>query len=228
MAKISKKTKKNKSIKVPKTISSEGIEETKVKKTKKSKKSQKPQINRDFLDLDYRFKNNNEKWITIILMDNCNLLESYKLIQGELEDIFGEDVVYFFPLYIDKIGKKDVGVPLFECYEGGYIFVKYTSTMNVGKFDKTDHLDSILHTGSNDKYVTNRDINRFKTSLKKEIENKIPKKGDWIIPKEGTFKSLEGKVISVRASDKTAVVEFSKKTRVVKARLTVINFDIIN
>ena len=214
------------------------IKSKKVKKSSKvskkiSKKSNKKikkvvkQPNREFLNLDYMFDNNKDKWLTIILMDNCNLLESYKLIQNELEDMFGEDVVYFLPIYIDKIGKKDVGVPLFKCYEGGYIFVKYTSNIEEGKFKKTDHMDSILYTGSNDKFVTNRDINKFKKQLNKELVNSIPEPGQYVRAKEGVFKNLEGKVISVILKDKTAYVKFSKKTRVVESHIPVINLEVI-
>jgi DNA-binding ferritin-like protein (Dps family) len=216
--KVKTKSKSNKIKKVSKKIS---------KKVDKKPKKVIKQPNRDFLDLEYVFKNNNEKWLTILLMDNCNLLESYKLIQNELEDMFGEDVVYFIPIYIDKIGKKDVGVPLFEAYEGGYIFVKYTSSIEEGKFKKTDHLDSILFTGSNMKYVTNRDINKFKRQLKKELVNSIPEPGQYVRAKEGVFKNLEGKVISVRLKDKTAFVKFSKKTRVVESHIPVINLEVI-
>jgi transcription antitermination factor NusG len=180
-----------------------------------------------FLNLNYRFKNNNEKWFIISLVESCDFLESYKLIQNELEEIFGEDVIYFIPMYITKIGKKDIGVSLLGSFEGGYIFVKYSGTCSEDIFKKTDHLDKLLITGSSKLYVTNRDINKLKTKLKKEINNKIPKKGDYVVPKEGVFKNLEGKVLSVSERNKTALVEFHKRTRIVKTHLTVINFDIV-
>jgi transcription antitermination factor NusG len=192
------------------------------KKRSKKSKGQKEVAVKDFLKLNYRFKNNNEKWMTILLTENCNLLESHKIIENELEEVFGSEVVYFIPLYLGKIGKKEIGVSLFE----GYIFIKQIEGIKECNFKKTDHLDKILYSGSSQRYVTNRDINRFKTKLKAEINNKIPKKGDYVIPKEGVFKNLEGKVLSVSERNKTALVEFTKKTRVVRTRLTVINFDV--
>ncbi len=58
----------------------------KIEVTKKSKGF----FGKLFLEPNYRFKNNNDRWILITLNENCRLLESYKLIEKELEDIFGE------------------------------------------------------------------------------------------------------------------------------------------
>jgi transcription antitermination factor NusG len=175
-----------------------------------------------FLEPDYRFKNNEEKWITILLNETCELLQSYKIVEKELEEIFGEDVIYFLPLYIEKNDSNAI----FQLFEG-YIFVKCTVTACENSFKKTDHLDRILYKGSNPSFVTNRDINKFKTKLKLELVKRLPRKGSMILAKEGPFKNQEGRVISVNRKKKTAVIEFHKRTRIVTARLSVINFESI-
>lgn len=179
-------------------------------------------IEKEFKDLKYRFKNNTEKWMAIVLNENYSLLESYKVIERELEELFGEDVIYFIPIYTEKENNSDVGFEFFP----GYIFVKKSDIACIESFKKTDYLDKIMCEGSNPYYVTNRKINTWKTGMKLELLKKIPKKGSKVIAKEGTFKNQEGTVLSVNTRKKTAIIEFRKRTRIVKAKLSVINFEL--
>jgi transcription antitermination factor NusG len=189
---------------------------------KKSCKDIIPAVEKEFQDIKYRFKNNTEKWMTIILNENCVLLESYKAIGNEIEDLFGEDAIYFIPVYIEKENNADIGFQLFD----GYIFVKCSEAANKESFKKTEHLDKILYRGSDPYSATNRDINKFKTKMKLDLIKRIPKKGSKIIAKEGTFKNQEGTVLSVNTRKKTAIIEFRKRTRIVTAKLSVINFEL--
>lgn len=197
----------------------------KIEITKKSKGF----FGKPFLEPNYRFKNNNDRWILITLNESCKLLESYKLIEKELEDIFGEDVIYFLPIYIEKVEGGITGFDLFGGDgTGGYIFVKCSETANEKNFNKkTCYLDKILRIGSNPQAITNRDINKLKTRLKLELVKRLPCKGSRIIAKEGTFKNQEGIVLSVNKKKKTAVIEFHKRTRIVTAKLSVINFELV-
>lgn len=186
-------------------------------KPKKDTASKLLFFDRDFLKLEYRFKNNTEKWFSLILHDNCDLCENYSRVQYELENIFGKDVVYFLPIYIEQVENKLVGVDLFD----GYIFVKKDDCIDEDCFTgKNDFFDSVLKTGASS--LTNRDINTFKTKLKKKLDKRLPKKGDKVVVLEGTFKNMTGNVLSVR-KDRTIRVEFRKKTRVVETVLGVAN-----
>lgn len=203
----------------PKKVKS--VKKSKVKPKQKEVKKVEEAPDKEFLDPSYRFKKNDEKWITVLLTDTCELLQSYKIIEKELEEIFGEDVIYFLPLYIEKNDSKTV----FQLFEG-YIFVKCTDTVCEKVFKKTEYLDRVLYKGSNPKFVTNIDINKFKTKMKLELEKKLPCKGSRIIAKEGTFKNQEGKVLSVNKKNKTAIIEFQKRTRIVTAKLSVVTFEL--
>jgi transcription antitermination factor NusG len=201
------------------------VKKTDVRKkgTKKVKVPKVP-IDKTFLDPDFRFKNNTEQWMTVLLNDSCILLDSYKIIEKELEEVFGDEVIYFLPIYIEKANNKDVGFQLFD----GYVFVKRTEIINEKIFiKKTDYLDKLLYKGSNPCFVTNRDINKFKTKLKLELIKRLPCKGSTIIANEGTFKNQEGTVMSVNKEQKTAIIEFHKRTRIVTAELSVISFDLV-
>jgi transcription antitermination factor NusG len=193
----------------------------KEKKIKRIKKAVEKETQKEFLRLNYCFKNNDEKWMAILLNENSPVLEFHQIIEKELEELFGDSVTYFMPIYLDeKI--PGLGIQLFD----GYVFVKCDKGITESSFSrKTDHLDRILHEGSNPYFITNKNINKFKAQLKRELEKRIPAKGSRVISNTGTFKNQEGKVISVSKRKKTAVIEFQKRTRIVTAKLSVINFE---
>lgn len=199
--------------------------------TKKKAAARKPRQTRrvvrnfehEFLDLGYRFKNNTEQWFSVLLRDNCNPCESYRQIQAELEDTFGDDAVYFIPAYVERVGKKSVGIILFD----GYVFVKKGDDISEQSFTrKTECLDGVLPNGHASMVITNRHINRLKTKLRHELESRIPKRSDRVMPIEGTFKNLKGRVLSVNRRKRSAKIEFRKKTRIVQTVLSVVNFHI--
>lgn len=179
---------------------------------------------KNFLSLDFRFKNNKEEWMCVVLKDSCDLCENYRLIQVEVEEVFGEEARYFIPVHIERVGNKNVGVELHD----GYIYVKKSERSNNLPFNrKMECLDCILPELHERKRITNRTINNLKTQLIHKLKERIPRKGDRIVAVEGTFKNLEGNVISVNENNKEATVEFKKKTRIVESVLSVVNFEII-
>lgn len=208
---------KKKSTPKPRSKTRTEKEESSSRKTRKTR-------DRGFLDLEYRFKNNLEEWFAVLLTEGCNLCEDHKILQFELEEVFGDSVIYFLPIYIEKVGKKFIGVELFD----GYVFVKKTETVDESCLVRhTEHLEGVLRGTKQQRPVNNRDINRLKTEIKHKLNKRIPKKGDKVSACEGTFKNMVGKVLSVNRKDRTARVEFRKKTRVVEAVLSVVNFEIV-
>jgi len=194
-----------------------------VRRKRRTKAEMAAAASKEFLELKYRFKNNDEKWMTLVLSETTLLLESYKIIEKDLQEIFGDDVKYFLPIYIEKTNNNVVGFQLFE----GYVFVKQSEISRVEVFTKkTEHLDKVLYRGSNPYFVTNRDINKFKTKLKLELVKRLPRKGSRVLVNDGTFKNQEGIVLSVNKREKTAIVEFHKRTRVVSAKLSVVSFEV--
>lgn len=189
-----------------------------------SKNNKKRSIDKYFLDLNYRFKNNREEWFSIMLRDDCNLCEDYKIIQYEIESVFGDSVEYFIPLYIEEVSKKPVGIELFD----GYVFIKKSEEVDESCFTKKQSCLDTLVKRRRGRVITNRDINRFKTELKHRLKNKLPNKGDKIMVYEGTFKNMKGKVLSVDKKNKSTRVEFRKKTRVVEATLSIVNIEILD
>jgi transcription antitermination factor NusG len=193
-------------------------------KSKQKKIRRISKTEREFLALDYRFKNNTEEWFAVMLRDGCDLQENYHLLQYEIEDVFGQDAEYFLPVYVEKVDKKLVGIILFD----GYVFIKRSDTVHEGCLTrKTECLDGVLKGNRRQRPLTNRDINRFKTRLRHELMNRAPKRGDRVRALEGTFKNMVGKVLSVRKSSKTARIKFEKKTRIVEDVLSIVNFEII-
>lgn len=204
---------------------------SKQSKTNTNKKDQEKRRHKEteikkkkFLKLDYRFKNNTEEWMCVILKEGCDLCESYRLIQAEIEEVFGDDAEYFIPIQIERVGNKNIGIELYD----GYIFVKKSIIAEECLFERRmECLDSIMPI-SHDRYkITNRDINGMKTNLKHMLNARIPKKGDRVIAIEGTYKNLEGSVVEVNENKKQATIEFKKKTRIVEDVLSVVNFEIM-
>lgn len=182
----------------------------------KSNYKKKESFNKRFLDLDYKYKNKDERWFLVTLREDCNLFENYDLIQYEIESVFGSDAEYFLPIYVEKINNKYIGEELFDAY----IFIKRTDKVTEELLTKKQScLEGILKNG----VVKSSCINDLKSQLKQRIKEKIPKKGDTVVALEGTFKNMKGKVLSVRRSMNIVRVEFKKKTRIVESVLSVIN-----
>ena len=68
-------------------------------------------------------------------------------------------------------------------------------------------------------------INRYKEELIQKIKNLAPKKGDTIVPKIGTFKSLKGKVLSISRDRMTVTAVFEMSSRIVEAPVSVLNIE---
>lgn len=175
-------------------------------------------------DLDFKYKGRSNKWIIIQLAEDCDLLEKYDAIESDLKKIFGDTADYFIPVYREKVNEKPVSLLLFE----GYVFVKCTDTVKEWLFkERTENLLGPLYENGKCKYINNKDINKFKDDIQKMIRNKIPEKGQTVIPKEGDYKNLEGRVVSVNKNKMIATVVFEKRSRVVEAPINVINLDIV-
>lgn len=179
---------------------------------------------RTFLDLDFKFKKLDEPWFPVMLRDGCDICSDYKLLQYEIESVFGSDAEYFLPAYIEQLGKKIIGILLFD----GYVFVKKTQDVNEASFStRLGLLEGILKETQHQKPVTSRDINSFKTKLRRELKKRMPKKGDRVNVLEGTFKNMTGTVMSIPKEGNVVNIEFRKKTRIVEAAISTVNFEIV-
>jgi transcription antitermination factor NusG len=154
--------------------------------------------------------------------DGENLYDRYELLESELIRIFGEEVQFFIPAYIEKIKDKIVGVDLI----GGYLFVekKHESESAIAVMT-SPYIKGRMAEGGRSGFITGANINEYKKKMLDYIKNMAPKKGSLVIPKVGTFKNLEGKVVSVARDRKSATVMFKRSSRVVTAPVSVINMD---
>lgn len=156
--------------------------------------------------------------------DGETLYERYELLESEIISIFGDDTSFFIPAYIEKVKDKIVGMDLI----GGYIFVEKTSTSEGAiEMMTSPYIKGRMLEGARQGNITGEVINSYKKKLLESIKNLAPKKGDKVVPRVGTFKNVDGKVVSVSRDRKSATVVFKKSSRTVQAPVSVLNMDII-
>jgi len=179
---------------------------------------------KNYFDIDKMYKGGTDKWLIVSLMEETNIEENYSCIEYEVVSIFGSDAEYFIPLYKEKVGSKEVCLVLFD----GYVFIQEpTGGFDSIDFNKTKatHIKGPLMNGITFSYVKNMDINGFKRELKKKLRGMVPKIGQMVIPREGVFKDLEGKVLSIDKKNMCLIVRFETSSRIVEAPVSIINVD---
>ena len=186
------------------------------------KKGDRPSHSINPFDINHMYKGRYDRWLVVALEEDVNVEDSYREIEKEILDIFGNDAIYFIPLYVEKLGDKEICLLLF----GGYIFVKEPEE-GFGNIDfskmRTIYIKGAISKGNKYDYVKNKDINNFKKSLRKAIREKVPNIGQSIIPKEGLFKGIEGKVVAINKNRMLMTVIFETPSRVVEAPVSFIN-----
>jgi transcription antitermination factor NusG len=154
--------------------------------------------------------------------DGESLYERYEFLESELIRVFGEETQFFIPAYIEKVKDKVIGIDLI----GGYLFVEKTvSSDSAVAGMSSPYIKGRMSEGAKSCTMTGASINNYKRKLLESIKNLAPKKGAVVVPKVGTFKSLEGKVISVARDRKSARVLFKKSSRIVQAPVSVLNME---
>jgi len=212
--KVVKKAVKKAAKKAVKNISVKKFAKKRVLKTKKL----------DPQDLDFKYLGKNDKWLIVELTEDCDLKENAESVVQQLKGLCGDGVEYFLPLYTEYVRDKPVRIVLFE----GYIFIRVTEEITDSSFkDRTEHISGPLMCGGRCQYLKNREINGFKSELKKGLKDKIPKKGQTVIPKVGDYKNLEGVVLSVDKTKMIAKVEFAFSSRVVEVGIRIINLEVM-
>lgn len=174
-------------------------------------------------DLSYKYMGRKSRWLVLELNEGCSLADHHSNIINEISDVFGEEKDFFLPVFTKKVKDKLVSVVLFE----GYVFIQSSEDDSKIMGVKSEYIKGPLRNGRTFSFVRNRDINKFKDELQKMITNLIPKKGQRVMAKVGTFKNLEGKVKSVNKREMTARVVFEQATRVVQAKMDIINLTIV-
>ena len=210
----------------PRTKPKPSTEHAKKRGRPKGSKSRSKQLPDNVIasrDLSVRYKVDT-CWMIVELHDQDSEMHIvYDVLECELLRVFGDKVGFFIPAYVERVKDKMIGIDLI----GGYVFV-----------EKTDESESILakmqsayfkgeiRSRNRTETVTGARINAFKKQMVTVIKSLAPKRGDMVIPKVGTFKSMEGKVSSVSRDRKTASVIFKKASRIVQAPISVLNMDI--
>lgn len=183
-----------------------------------TKKYKRPSKNKG-MDLSHKYKGPGN-WLIIKIKDGCELADNYELIEKDLKNIIKDSAEYFIPAYVEKVDDQYIPIVLFE----GYVFAKCKDC--ICDPSVTACIEGPLMINNNLQYAKNKDINNFKKKLNTQIQSMIPRKGQLIIPKVGTFKNLEGTVVSVNKKKRTAKAIFKLASRVVSAYINVINLEI--
>jgi transcription antitermination factor NusG len=173
-------------------------------------------------DLTCFYKEPEGRWLILELHDDIDIGGLYHEIENDIISTFGPDIDYFIPVYSEKVKDKRACVELFD----GYIFVqeKPTTEECLGKM-KSEYIKGPLMSSIGYDHASNTDINNFKKKLERKIRGMVPEKGQKVIPRVGTFRNMEGRVISVNRTTLVARVLFEKTSRVVEAPINVINLD---
>lgn len=174
-------------------------------------------------DPKYRYRSYKDRWFILKLFEDTILEESYIIIEKEIQEQFGIEADYFIPVYSEEVKEKKVCVTLFD----GYVFVKKDedTTQALPKLNSI-YIEGPLTIKDQIQLATCKEINNFKKKLESKIKAMVPKKGQFVIPREGVFKNIEGKVLSVNKKSLIARVLFEKSSRTVEAPINIINLDI--
>jgi len=171
-------------------------------------------------DKDYLCKDLKSRWWVVELDEDADLEQHAEYIERLLISIFGPDVEYFLPVCSERIRDKSSCFVFFE----GYFFIKIDENVrrNISRL-RGELIKGLL--SKNGKYceVTGKKINSFKKDMRSSIRKSIPRKGQIIIPKIGTFSNMNGTVIAVDRRKFLVTARFKKTSRVVDAPINVIN-----
>lgn len=162
-------------------------------------------------------------WMIIEINDDGeNLFDRYEIIEAEIISVFGETTAFFIPSYIEKVKDKVIGIDLI----GGYVFVERTeSSEGIVVSMSSPYLKGRMKETSRSATITGASINEYKKRLLQSIKDLAPKKGSLVVPRVGTFKNVEGKVVSVARDRRSATVVFRKSSRIVQAPVSVLNLE---
>ena len=175
-------------------------------------------------DPKYRYRSYTDRWYILKLYEDTVLEESYNIIEKEIHEQFGIETDYFIPVYSEQIKEKKVCITLFD----GYIFIKKDEdTAQVVPRLSSIYVEGPLTIKDQIQLASCKEINNFKKKLESKIKSMVPEKGQFVIPREGVFKNIEGKVLSVNKKTLIARVLFEKSSRTVEAPINVINLDIV-
>jgi transcription antitermination factor NusG len=167
------------------------------------------------------------KWLIIELSENCRIGEQVSQVASEIKSAFGKDAIYFIPVRTEKIKERDLTNVLFD----GYVFVNCPSEEYAkdGVYNLCGScLQRPLSERSKLTFITDRDIESFKKSMEASILEVYPDKGAIIIPRSGTFKDMEGEVLSINKPAKTVLAIFKTLSREVTAHINILNIAIKN
>jgi len=209
---------------LPKKKSKKTVSNTDKKVESKPKNAKKiKRVNTSIQNTDLTFKYKGDgRWAIFQLKEECDIAENYEAIEQELKSTFGEEIEYFIPVYREKIDRSSVGLTLFD----GYIFIRFNSSQecvcNPGEYR---YLEGPLMKGGKISYARDKEINILRSNLYKKLQKRFPRRGQTIIPKSGTFKNLEGKVVGIDRKNRVVRVLFKQSSREVCADINVINLD---
>jgi len=190
---------------------------------KPNKVSRVKKINTSIQNTNLTFKYKGcGRWAIFEIKEDCDISENYEAIEQEIKSAFGEDTEYFIPVYREKFDSKAVGITLFE----GYIFLRFEKNKEcLCDLADYNYLEGPLMKGGKISYVSDKEINDLRSNLFKKLQKRFPRKGQIIVPKLGTFKNLEGKVVGVDRKNRVVRAVFKLSSREVVADINVINLD---
>lgn len=215
---------KEKSKELPKKRSRKTVNKTEKKievKPKTTKKIKRVNTSIKNTDLTFKYKGNG-RWAMFQLKEDFDIAENYEAIEQELINVFGEGIEYFIPVYREKIDSSAVGLILFD----GYIFLRFIDRKEcILDIGDCRYIQGPLMMGGKVSYATDKEINILRANLYKKLQKRFPRRGQTIVPKSGTFKNLEGKVVGIDRKNRVVRAVFKQSSREVGADINVINLD---
>lgn len=163
------------------------------------------------------------RWVVFEFTEDLSLERSCDNVENFVMETFGRDVLYFIPIYRERLQDKFITFVLFD----GYIFIRESKEVlsGVSRLNQNEYIKGPLREKGGYRTVGGREIIGIRRELMRAIYRQFPKKKDTVIPKVGMFSNLEGEVISVDKPNLTVLVQFKLKTRIVEAPISVINLE---
>lgn len=155
-------------------------------------------------------------WATFVLHEYVELDKLHVQIERELHNVLGKGIDCFLPVHKHKIAVHERTILLFE----GYVFVKHDGTKDFeykASRLRGMYVDRLLKQNGKPVYVNGKEIDKYRGALAEQLYSFQPIVGDMVTIIDGTFKSMQGKVLRINIVDNSADVIFKTRTREVTA-----------
>lgn len=156
-------------------------------------------------------------WATFKLREYVELDKAHTQVEREIKNNFGAHIESFIPVHRHKVSSHERLIMLFD----GYVFVRHDGSvdfLNKANGLRGTYIEGALKNNGKVYTTLGTEIDRYRALLEEQKYPFQPAMGDYVHITEGTFKSMNGKVVLINMIENSADVVFRTRTREVTAK----------